>query len=53
MITESRIMVYGGEFGMSDDLELSSKVLDGGDAADWMIRDSKSGILLMVRITSK
>ena len=46
-------MAYGGESGISDDLELSSEVLDSGNAADWMICDTRSGILLMVPITSK
>ena len=33
-------MVYGGEYGMSDYLELLSEVLDGGDAEYWMIGDT-------------
>ena len=53
MISDSRIMTYGGESGMSDYWELSLEVLDGGDAADWIIDDAESGILLMIPQTSE
>ena len=48
MITESRRVIYGGESGIFNDRELSSEVLDGGDAEYWMIGDTGSGIFLMV-----
>ena len=45
-------MTYVGESIMPDYLELSSEVLDFGNAADWIIGDTGSGVLFMVPLTS-
>ena len=48
VIPESRRMTYGGEFGSSDDMKLSSDWFGNGEASDFMIFETGSGILLMV-----
>ena len=53
MIPESRIITYGGDSGMSDDLELSSEFLDGGNAEYWIIGDNGIRVLFMVPLTSE
>ena len=53
MIPESIRITYGGESGMSNYWEMSSEVLYGGDAADWMIGNAGSGILFLVTQTGE
>ena len=47
VIPESRRMTYGGEFGSSDDMKLSSDWFGNGEAADFIIVETGSGIFLM------
>ena len=53
VIPESRRMTYGGEFGSSDDMKLSSDWFGNGEASDFMIFETGSGILLMAPRTRK
>ena len=46
-------MTYGGDYGSSDDWKLSYDWFDNGEAADFMIVDTVSGILLIVPQTSE
>ena len=46
-------MTYEGDSGSSDDWELLSDWFDKGEAADFMIVETGSGILLMVPLTRK
>ena len=48
VIPESRRMSYGVESGSSDDMELSSDWFGNGEAADFIIVETGSGILLIV-----
>ena len=41
-------MAYGGDSGSSDDMELLSDWFGNGEAEDFMIVDTGSGMLLMV-----
>ena len=48
LILESRRITYGGESGGYDDWYLSSNGFDNGEAKDFMIVETGSGILSMV-----
>ena len=53
VIPESRIITNGGDSGSSDDWELLSYWFDKVEVADFMIFETRSGILLMVPQTIK
>ena len=48
VVLESRRMTYDGDSGSFLDMELSSDWFGDGDAANFRIGDTGSGILLMV-----
>ena len=53
VIPESKRITYVYDSGSSDDLDLLSDLSDNGEATDFMIVETGSGILLMVHQTSK